>query len=108
MIAAHSRARCLADHVADQHDLRGTTGQLGEGPVESVHVRDNELKRRNHNIRNAEDNLSARAKQHVMMTCPALKNIRTLEHRRAYARRQVQNFKSRNKRGAGSEALIEA
>ena len=94
----HPKGHMMGYHVAAQQDEIGSSGQFGEGPVESVHVRDNELARRNHNLRDKEMYVQARAKAHLMMTCPALKNIRDHEHKRAYAKRQVQNAKARDKR----------
>lgn len=95
---AHPKGHMMGYHVAEQQDELGSSGQFGEGPVESVHVRDNELARRNHNLRDKEMYVAARAKAHLMMTCPALKNIRDHEHKRAYAKRQLQNYKARDTR----------
>ena len=101
----HPKGHMLGYHVSAQQERLGTSGQLGEGPVESVHVRDNELARRNHNLRDKEMFVAARAKAHLMMTCPALKNIRDTEHKRAYAKRQLQNYKSRKRRAAAEGVL---
>ena len=94
----HPKGYMMGYEVPDQMDETGTSGQFGEGPIESTHVRDNELWRRNHNIREKEAFVRSRAKSHLAMTCPAIKNIRTSDHRRSYAQRQRANDKSRQSR----------
>ena len=52
------------------------TLQFDEPKLKVLDVRDNELARRNHNIRDKELNVRARAKSHLAMTCPGVENIR--------------------------------
>ena len=78
-------------HMITQLEWFRSTGQFHEGVVESFHVLDNRLFQRFAHVKNAEDQVRARANAAFQLTDPRSKSIRRLDRERERIGRQKRN-----------------
>ena len=94
------KLHAFLSHAADQIDALGGAGFLTEAVVESIHVIDNRMQRRDACIRDIEANLLCRMRHLWELSCPSFESVRDASDIRSDRKRRTINFGARKKREA--------